>query len=181
MKDGSGAPTLITKGALDAVLAVSTSAQTADGKVVPIASVGAAVQKLFLDLSNQGYRVLGVATRTMKGAITTTLADEAQMTLVGLVTFADPAKPDTAATLADLAANGVSVRMLTGDNHLVAAHTAKEVGLDTTIVLTGADIDALDDAHLATTAATVAAFAELNAIQKERIVHALRATGKVVG
>ena len=83
VKDGSGAPTLITEGALDAVLAVSTSAQTADGKVGPIASVEAAVQKLFLDLSNQGYRVLGVATRTMKGAITTTLAHQAQMTLVG--------------------------------------------------------------------------------------------------
>jgi Mg2+-importing ATPase len=181
VEDGAAAPILITKGALDAVLAVSTSALGAVGKVVPIAGVHAAVQKLFLDLSNQGFRVLGVATRELKGATTTTLADEAQMTLVGFVTFADPAKPDAAATLEDLAANGVSVRMLTGDNHLVAAHIAKQVGLDTTTVMTGPDVDALDDAHLATTAATVAVFAELNPIQKERIVRALRASGQVVG
>jgi P-type Mg2+ transporter len=179
--DGPGAPILISKGALDAVLAVCTTALSADGTVVPLASVQASVQKLFLDLSNQGYRVLGVATRELEGATTTTLADEAKMTLVGFVTFADPAKPDAAATLKDLAANGVSVRMLTGDNHLVAAHIAKQVGLDTTTVLTGADIDALDDAKLATTAMGVAVFAELNPIQKERIVRALRASGQVVG
>jgi P-type Mg2+ transporter len=181
VKDGAADPYLISKGALDAVVQVCTSALGPDGTVVPIASVNDSVQKLFLDLSNEGYRVLGVATRTLKGATTTTLADEAAMTLVGFVTFADPAKPDAAATLEQLAANGVSVRMLTGDNRLVAAHIAKQVGLDTAVVLTGADIDALDDSHLALRAPSVAVFAELNPIQKQRIVTALRTTGQVVG
>jgi Mg2+-importing ATPase len=181
VQDGSGDPILISKGALDAVLQVSTSALGPDGTVVPIKTVQGSVQKQFLDLSNQGYRVLGVATRTMKGAKTAVLTDEAQMTLVGFVTFADPAKPDAAATLEALAANGVSVRMLTGDNRLVAAHIAKQVGLDTTIVLTGTDIDALDDIHLALKAPDVAVFAELNPIQKQRIVSALRKTGQTVG
>ena len=181
VQDGSDAPTLISKGALDAVLQVCTSALGTDGKVVPISTVRASVQKQFIDLSNEGYRVLGVATRAMKGATSAVLADEVQMTLVGFLTFADPAKPDAAATLEALAANGVSVRMLTGDNHLVAAHIAKQVGLDTTTVLTGHDIDALDDIHLATTAATVAVFAELNPMQKQRIVSALRKTGQTVG
>jgi Mg2+-importing ATPase len=181
VQDGPGDPTLISKGALDAVLQVCTSALGADGKVVPMASVQASVQKLFLDLSNEGYRVLGVATRAMKGAKTAVLADEAQMTLVGFVSFADPAKPDAAATLEALAANGVSVRMLTGDNHLVAAHIAKQVGLDTTTVLTGTDIDALDDIHLASAVVSVAVFAELNPLQKQRIVSALRKTGQTVG
>ncbi|MDQ1550828.1 MAG: P-type Mg2+ transporter [Actinomycetota bacterium] len=181
VKDGAGAPTLVSKGALDAILEVCTTAQTADGSTVPIATVNAAVQKLFLDLSNQGYRVLGVATRELKGATSTTLADEASMTLVGFVTFADPAKPDAAKTLKDLADNGISVRMLTGDNRLVAAHIAREVGLDTTTVLTGADIDKLDDPALAARAPGVIVFAELNPLQKERIVRALRATGQTVG
>ncbi len=182
VRDGkAAAPTLISKGALDAILSVCSSAAASDGSVVPIATVAAAVQKLFLDLSNQGYRVLGVATKQMAGATTPQLTDESAMTLVGFVTFADPAKPDAAATLEQLAANGVSVRMLTGDNRLVAAHIAKEVGLDTTLVLTGPDIDTLDDAHLATTAQGVAVFAELNPLQKERIVRALRASGQVVG
>jgi P-type Mg2+ transporter len=180
VQDGAGAPMLISKGALDAILSVCTQASS-DGKVVPIASVADSVQKLFHNLSNEGYRVLGVATRELPGAKTVALTDESAMTLVGFVTFADPAKPDAAATLKELAANGISVRMLTGDNHLVAAHIANEVGLSTTTVLTGADIDALDDAHLKTSAADVAVFAELNPMQKERIVHALRASGKVVG
>jgi len=179
--DASGTPTLVSKGALDAILAVCTQAQLADGSTVPIAQVNDSVQKLFLDLSNQGFRVLGVATRTLAGATTTTIADESQMTLVGFVTFADPAKPDAAATLEQLAANGISVRMLTGDNHLVAAHIAKQVGLDATTVMTGADIDKLDEPALAARAPDVAVFAELNPIQKERIVRALRTTGKVVG
>lgn len=179
--DASGTPTLVSKGALDAILAVCTQAQLADGSTVPIAQVNDSVQKLFLDLSNQGFRVLGVATRTLAGATTTTIADESQMTLVGFVTFADPAKPDAAATLEQLAANGISVRMLTGDNHLVAAHIAKQVGLDATTVMTGADIDKLDEPALAARAPEVAVFAELNPIQKERIVRALRTTGKVVG
>ena len=181
VKDGASAPTLVSKGALDAILAVCTRAQTADGSTVPIAKVNDAVQKLFLDLSNQGFRVLGVATRELKGATSTKLADEASMTLVGFVTFADPAKPDAAQTLKDLADNGISVRMLTGDNRLVAAHIAKQVGLDTTAVLTGADIDKLDEPALAARAPGVVVFAELNPLQKERIVRALRATGQTVG
>jgi P-type Mg2+ transporter len=180
-KDGAGTPTLVSKGALDAILEVCTSVQVADGSTVPLAKANAGIQKLFLDLSNQGYRVLGVATREFKGATSTKLADEASMTLVGFVTFADPAKPDAAQTLKDLATNGISVRMLTGDNRLVAAHIANEVGLDTATVLTGTDIDKLDDPGLAAQAPGVMVFAELNPIQKERIVRALRTTGKVVG
>lgn len=181
VKDGAADPVLVSKGALDAMVEVCATALSPTGAVVPIASVHDAVQKLFLDLSNQGYRVLGVATRTLAGATSTTLADETAMTLVGFVTFADPAKPDAAATLEQLAANGVSVRMLTGDNHLVAAHIAAQVGLDAATVLTGPDIDALDDAHLADAVVPVAVFAELNPIQKQRIVSALRKTGQVVG
>ncbi|HEX4403155.1 MAG TPA: magnesium-translocating P-type ATPase [Galbitalea sp.] len=180
-KDGTDSPTLVSKGALDAIVSVCTQALGSDGKLVPIATVQDAVQKLFLDLSNQGYRVLGLATKDMPAAKTATLADEKAMTLVGFVTFADPAKPDAAQTLEDLATNGISVRMLTGDNHLVAAHIANQVGLDTTTVLSGADIDKLDDAKLATAVNGVAVFAELNPIQKERIVKALRSTGAVVG
>jgi P-type Mg2+ transporter len=180
-QDGTASPTLVSKGALDAIVAVCTQALTPDGKLVPIASVNDAVQKLFLDLSNQGFRVLGIATKDMPGARKAALTDEAAMTLVGFVTFADPAKPDAAQTLKDLAVNGISVRMLTGDNRLVAAHIANEVGLDTTTVLSGSDIDALDDAALAAKAPDVAVFAELNPIQKERIVRSLRTTGKVVG
>ncbi|MEP6841910.1 MAG: magnesium-translocating P-type ATPase, partial [Pseudolysinimonas sp.] len=181
VQDGTADPLLISKGALDAILEVCTTATAADGSVVSLASVRPAVQRLFAELSNGGFRVLGVATRSLPGVTTVGIADEAQMTLVGFVTFADPVKPDAAATLADLASNGISVRMLTGDNRLVAAHIAQQVGLDTTTVLVGRDIDALDSVKLAQAVADVVVFAELNPIQKERIVTAIRASGQVVG
>ncbi len=181
VKDGQDAPLLVSKGALDAMLGVCTNAAAADGSLVPLESVRDAIHRLFVELSDHGYRLLGIATRTLPGAESAEVPDEAGMTLVGFVTFADPAKPDAAQTLADLASNGVSVRMLTGDNHLVAAHIANEVGLDTRTVLVGSDIDALDDAALVHSAADVAVFAELNPIQKERIVKAIRASGQVVG
>jgi P-type Mg2+ transporter len=174
-------PALITKGALDAVLDVCTHAQSAGGTVVPLAKVSAAIQKRFADLSAEGFRVLGVARKEIAGT-KVAVADESHMVLVGLLTFADPVKPDAAKTLAEFATSGVSVRMLTGDNRLVAAHIAKQVGLDATTVLTGKDIDALtSDSALAKAASAVRVFAELNPIQKQRIVHALRATGDVVG
>jgi Mg2+-importing ATPase len=183
VQDGPGAPVLISKGSVDAILAVCATARALDGSIVPLASVSDNVQNLFLELSNGGYRVLAVAVRGMPGAVAASLtgADETAMTLVGFVTFADPAKPDAAATLADLATNGISVRMLTGDNRLVAAHIAGEVGLDASTVLTGTDIDALGDKELVASAANVVVFAELNPIQKERIVKAIRASGQVVG
>jgi Mg2+-importing ATPase len=179
VKDGSH-NSLITKGALEAILGVCTKATRPDGTTVPIAQVESAVHARFTDLSSRGFRVLGIATRRLTTA-TASLSDEAELTLVGLLTFADPVKPDAAATLADFAASGVSVRMLTGDNRLVAAHIANEVGLDTTKVLIGSDIDAANDAALAALTSDVAVFAELNPIQKERIVRSLRAGGNVVG
>lgn len=173
-------PLLITKGALEPILAVCTHAQTAAG-VVPLADVLPAVRERFAALSGEGFRVLGLATRPLPGRDAPEGADEAELTLVGLLCFADPAKPDAAATLRDLAAAGISVRMLTGDNHLVAAHVAREVGLDATTVRTGADVDAADDRALAVLARDTQVFSELTPIHKERIVRALRADGSVVG
>ncbi len=181
VKDGADPPLLICKGALDAILQVCTTVVSADGSVAAIVTAHDDIQKLFHELSDDGYRVLGLATRSLDGATAATVTDESGMCLVGFVTFADPVKPDAPATLAQLAANGISVRMLTGDNHLVAAHVANLVGLSTELVMVGGDVDALADEDLAAAAASVAVFAELNPLQKERIVTALRASRHVVG
>lgn len=182
VQDGAGTvPLLLTKGSLDAVLEVCTQARGADGSAVSLDAVRADLLGRFAALSADGYRVLGVASRELSGRERVTLADEAGMQFLGLLTFADPVKPDAPDTLAELARNGLSVRMLTGDNHLVAAHTASLVGLDVATVLTGKDIDALDDAALAKAAGPVQVFSELNPLQKERIVRALGSGGEVVG
>lgn len=170
---------LVTKGALANVLAVCTEAKTSAG-VVPLTQVADEIQHSFASLSASGFRVLGLATRPIR-ADRVEPADEAQMTFVGLLTFADPVKPDAAATVSSLAEAGVPVRMVTGDNHLVAAHVAEAVGLDTTRVWTGADVDDLDDAALASAVPAAEVFSELNPLQKERVVQAFRAAGDVVG
>ncbi|MGV8885308.1 MAG: magnesium-translocating P-type ATPase [Microbacteriaceae bacterium] len=175
-----GAPMLITKGALDAVLRVCDSVDVAASGPAPIAEHEAAIRERFAQLSAEGFRVLGVAHRDLASS-TVTLADEAGMTFAGFVTFADPVKADSRATVANFAASGVSVRMLTGDNHLVATHIASAVGLDTATALTGADIELLTDAQLPSAIRNVAVFSELNPLQKERLIIALRADGNTVG
>ena len=171
-------PVLITKGALEPILAVCSTAATPSG-AVPIAEVTDAIQARFAALSSQGFRVLGIATRAAAAPVSG--EDESGMTLVGLLCFADPAKQDAAATITRLADAGVSVRMVTGDNRLVAAHVAGGVGLDCTGALTGADIDELDETALIRAVPPVHVFSELDPLQKERVVKAFRGAGHVVG
>lgn len=173
-------PLLVTKGALDRVLDACTTARRGD-EVVPLAEVLDSVRTQHAALSASGLRVLGVATREHPATDTLTASDESGLVLEGLLAFSDPVKPDAPDTLAALAASGISVRMLTGDNRLAAAHVAGEVGLDATGGLSGADIDALDDASLTTTVDGVHVFSELTPVQKERIVAAFRRAGHTVG
>jgi Mg2+-importing ATPase len=179
--DDGSARRLVTKGALADVLAVCTMVRSGDGAATPLDPVRPAIQARFESLSGEGYRVLGVATRDMPTATAVSAADEAGLTLAGLLTFLDPPKADVAETIRDLAASGISVRMITGDNRLVAAHVARLVGLDASTVLVGPDIDAASDTDLATKVVDVAVFAEIQPIEKERIIRAFRAAGRVVG
>ncbi|MFE9689443.1 magnesium-translocating P-type ATPase [Micromonospora sp. NPDC005806] len=178
VQDG-GTRTLITKGALSAVLEVCATARTGRG-VVPLDEVRDAVERRFADLSAQGHRVLGVAVRALPDATTATTADETRMTLVGLLTFQDPPKPDAAQAIGRLARMGISVRLITGDNRHAASHVAGEVGLMGEPML-GVDIAACSDADLAARVADTAVFAEVDPTQKERVLAALRARGAVVG
>ncbi len=177
---GMDGPVLVTKGALDCVLNVCTTVRLSDGSSAPLAENEGTLREHFAALSAAGYRVLGVSTRRFDGE-KVGVADESAMELVGLLTFADPVKADARATIAALVDAGVSVRMITGDNRLVAAHVADQVGLDTTTVLTGADINRETDETLPDLVSRVSVFSELTPVQKERLVKAYRANGAVVG
>ncbi|HEY4227657.1 MAG TPA: magnesium-translocating P-type ATPase [Candidatus Limnocylindrales bacterium] len=171
---------LVTKGALADVLASCTMVESGNS-TSSVASQRSAIDARFHGLSSEGYRVLGIATRDMGAATTVAPADESGMTLAGLLTFLDPPKPDVKATLVDLASAGISTRMITGDNRLVAAHVAGLVGLDGTTVLAGPEIDTISDADLPAKVAGTSVFAEVQPLQKERIIRAFRAGGRVVG
>jgi Mg2+-importing ATPase len=178
--DGTGLRTLITKGALDKVLGLCT---TVGAAAAPLdAAVRAGIDGRMAAWSAQGYRVLGVATRsvTLREAAYTR-ADEQGLNFAGFLLFMDPPKADARQTLVDLARRGVELKIITGDNRQVARHVAEAVGMADVAVLTGAGLAAMDDVALMHAAPQTNVFAEVDPNQKERIVAALRRGGHVVG
>ena len=162
---------LVTKGAFESVLACCPGATAEPAR------------ERFAALSAQGFRVLGIAHRDLGDVDPTTLtaADEHDLVFDGFLTFSDPPKPGARDAVARLMAASVSVRLVTGDNRLAAAHIAAHMGLAVDDVMVGAEVAALDDAALAARADGVAVFAEIEPIHKERIVRALSAAGHTVG
>jgi Mg2+-importing ATPase len=170
---------MITKGALANILEVCTYAQTSKG-IVDIASVRDDIQQKFSDLSSKGFRVLGVSCRKIIASVCLA-RDESDMTFLGFLVLFDPPKKDIAKTIASLANLGVSLKVITGDNKLVAASIGKEVGLEKGKVITGHDLSRTSDEALQRQVRDVDIFAEVEPNQKEWIILALRRTGNVVG
>ena len=171
---------LVTKGAFDRVLEVCTTAQDDGGNIVPLDDVRSLADRRFHDLSADGCRVLALATRPFDGDHVTA-ADERDMTLRGVLAFQDPPKSGAAEAIRALGDQGVSVRLVTGDNRLAARKVAGAVGLATEHELTGEDIDGLDDGSLVEAVTRTEVFAEVEPVHKERIVRALRTGGNIVG
>lgn len=173
---------LITKGAFEQVLMICTTVRDDAGTVVPLDERRCQdLRRLFANWSDQGFRVLGVATRVVEPREEYTTADEAEMTLLGFLLFFDPPRPETAQTIASLERLGVELKIITGDNRSVALHVAKEVGLEVRGLLTGAEMSRLHDEALWQQADRTTIFAEVDPNQKERIIAALRKMGHVVG
>lgn len=172
---------MITKGTLADVLAMCTRAETPGGDSVDIEAAKAKIESRFATLSSEGYRVLGVAYRDMRSVDSISRDDEKDMTFLGSLAFYDPPKPDIVQTLRDLKELGVSIKMITGDNALVAASVGAQVGLSVADVLTGKDLRQLSDESLRVRAKSTDIFAEVEPNQKERIILALRKAGNVVG
>jgi Mg2+-importing ATPase len=173
--------TLITKGALDKVLEACT--QVDDGsQIVPLdENHREALQAKFAGWSDQGFRVLGLATKQVAPQLEYPVEEENGMTFAGFLLFFDPPKPDASKAITDLSSQGVTLKVITGDNRRVALHVAQNTGMQVTGVLTGAEMNQLDDEALWRRADHVNLFAEVDPNQKERIISALRKTGHVVG
>jgi Mg2+-importing ATPase len=176
-----GRSLVITKGAFANVLGVCTKAETPGGEVADIEAIRDELEKRFESLSREGYRVLGVAYREAASDTRITREYETEMTFLGLLVLFDPVKPGIAETLARLKNIGVSMKLVTGDNRLVAAHVGRSVGLSGEVILTGGELREMSDLALAQRAGGVDIFAEIEPNQKERIILAMRKAGNVVG
>ncbi|HLR87425.1 MAG TPA: magnesium-translocating P-type ATPase [Wenzhouxiangella sp.] len=173
---------LICKGAAEELFDICTRVHL-DGHEWPLDT---ARRKRFLGvlrgLNEQGLRVVAVAMKEMPPEQRAySVADESDLTLMGFIAFLDPPKESTAPALQALARHGVAVKVITGDNELVAREVCRQVGLDVAGVLLGAQIDAMDEAALARAVQANTIFARVSPLNKEQIVRSLREQGHVVG
>ena len=172
---------MVTKGALSNILDVCSAVEVKEGSVVKIASMQKQIQKYFLSFSNDGFRTIGIAYKNLSSDSPISKDDEKDMTFLGFLTLFDPPKANIADTIDNLKNLGVSLKVITGDNHLVAASISKKMGLSDNKILTGPEIHKMSDAALLRSVGAVDVFAEIEPNQKERIIIAMRKAGNVVG
>ncbi len=173
---------LVSKGALETVLGVCSRIQARDGEKPLGQAEQAQVHERYGQWSAQGYRVLGVAVKSVQAQEASySTADERDLTFVGFLLFFDPPKPDVSTAIQDLKKLGVHLKIITGDNQLVARHVAEQVGLTDAVILTGAQMETLRDEALWHAAERTTIFAEVDPNEKERIILALQKMGHVVG
>jgi P-type Mg2+ transporter len=163
----SGSRVLVTKGAPEAVL--SRCVGTPDG-------AAAVLDRLF----GEGARVVAVGTRDAVEVTDPRPEDERDLHLAGFLTFHDPPKADAGASIAKLHALGVEVKIITGDNGTVAAKVCRDIGLQLGRVVSGADLDQLDDDALARAIPDTTVFARVSPEQKSRIIKVARRRGEDV-
>lgn len=160
---------------MEEVLAVCTRVRHGEVDEALSDELLARIRQVTATFNAEGLRVVAVAARPMlEGRDTYSLADEQALTLIGYVAFLDPPKESTAPALKALAAHGVAVKVLTGDNEWVTAKICREVGLEQQGLLMGNDIERMSDAELAVAVETTNVFAKLTPSHKERIVRLLK-------
>ncbi len=175
---------LVVKGAPEDILRLSTRYERdRDAEPVPFDKTSrSSVQEIFESLGRQGFRVLGIAWRQEgpdhNHAV---VSDETELVFAGFAAFLDPPKESAKEALTKLAAGGVAVKVVSGDNELVTEHVCRQLGLPIAGVLTGTDIQQMDDQALAARVENVTLFCRVNPSEKNRVILALKKRGHAVG
>jgi len=172
---------MVTKGALSNVLTVCSSAEIAEGRIVDIVTVKGQVQQHFEEFSRKGFRTLGVAYKDALSDKVITREQETDMTFLGFLILFDPPKPGIIETIRQLKHLGVSLKIITGDNRLLATNVSLKVELLNPHILTGGDLHQMSDEALLKRVNDVDVSAEVEPNHKERIILALKKAGHVVG
>ena len=180
---------LICKGAVEEVFAACRWAEVGGERIPLDASHLAEVQAGSRALNEDGFRVIAIAYKALPAlseaaqdeAHALSVADESDLVLLGHIAFLDPPKESAKPALAALAAHGVAVKILTGDNEVVTRKVCRDVGLDASHVMLGHEVEALSDLALRQVVEGTQVFAKLSPGQKARVIEALRAQGHVVG
>ena len=171
---------LITKGAFKNILEVCETAALANGETVPLKQVEEVVLKTQQKYSAQGFRTIGMCYKDITGDPIINKDDETGMTFLGFIVLSDSLKPGITETIQQLRTSGITLKLITGDNPLVASYICAQIGLKPDI-LTGSDLRKMSDEALAMRIKEVDVFAETEPDQKERLVRAMQKAGNVVG
>ena len=182
VKDEDGVVSMVTKGALEEMLSVSTYVEYKGDIKRLTDEVRQEVLAEVAQLNEQGLRVLGVSYKTdLDENEIFSVEDEGDMILTGYLAFLDPPKPSAAPAIKALAEYGVTTKILTGDNEKVTQAVCEKVGLDVERILLGSEIDTMTDQELAQVVETTTVFAKLSPDQKARIILCLKNNGHKVG
>jgi P-type Mg2+ transporter len=172
---------LITKGAPEGIIELCESFVVAGETHAAETERAEQARKAYQSLCSQGFRVLAVATRMVQGGERFSTADEHSLSLAGFLAFADPPTSDAAQSVEAMRRDGIQVKILTGDNELVARHVCSCVGLDNPTIVLGDNLEQMSDTALGHMAEQATIFARVSPMQKLRIILALKHRGHVVG
>ncbi|MEO2604883.1 magnesium-translocating P-type ATPase [Clostridium butyricum] len=182
VSDDSGKRQMITKGAVEEMLSICSYVER-KGQVINLTDdMKKTVLKTVDNLNDDGMRVIAVAQKTNPSPVGAfSVKDENEMVLIGYLAFLDPPKESTEIAIKALAEYGVGVKILTGDNERVTRCICKMVGLKVDYILTGSDVDNMEEDVLSEVIETTTVFAKLSPSQKAKIVSLLRKNGHTVG
>lgn len=173
---------LICKGAVEEILQVCTKVQANEQILLMDESVHTQALQLDQQLNEDGLRVIAVAYKELPpDQLTYSVVDECNLIMLGFIAFLDPPKESAAQAISALNCNGIQVKILTGDNEIIARKTCKDVGLYVHHTLLGSEVEKLSDEELAEIAVTTTIFAKLSPLQKARIIQVLRRKNHIVG
>ena len=172
---------MVTKGALTNVLDVCKTYENSDNSVGNIEDVKSQILDMFDKYSSQGYRVLGVAYKLIEDGIDVKIQKAEDMIFAGLLLFIDPLKDDIKDVVAEMNRLGVSLKMITGDNHLIAKNIGAQIGLNPGKILLGDELDSYSISQLNKKVLDIDIFAEISPNQKEKIIMAYKQAGEIVG
>jgi Mg2+-importing ATPase len=175
-----GAHLMITKGAVSSVLDLCSSVELPSGDR-DIADLRHGIERQFKSLGNDGFRTLALAYKHLGDVSRIDKEQEFGMTFLGLLVFVDPPKAGVVEAINDLKKLGISLKVITGDNTQVATSVTRNVLGYEPKILTGKEVSLLSDDAIRSRANLIDVFAEIEPSQKERIILALRKSGKTVG
>lgn len=182
VEDASGKRQIITKGAVEEMMQICSHTEVGN-RVMPFTpELRAKAYEISKQMNNQGLRVLAVAHKSFLSKENNfAVEDENGMVLIGYLAFLDPPKQSASKAVRQLQAHGIEVKVVSGDNDAVVRTISRQVGIDTTNVLTGAELSAMNEEEKREAVARTKVFAKVTPMQKTEIIALLQAQDNTVG